>query len=144
MVPLLQNRLSCIMILSSLYIAGSLNRGRGVFTSADLAAGTIIEISPVIVLNKEERILLDQTLLHDYIFLWGRQETQCCVALGYVSIYNHDYQSNAEYQMDFDMRTIRITTVRSIKKDTEVFINYNGTWNDPKLVWFDRKSGLGK
>jgi hypothetical protein len=96
------------------------------------------------VLSKEERILLDQTLLHDYIFLWGRQATQCCVALGYVSIYNHDYQSNAEYEMDFETRNIRITTVRNIKKDTEVFINYNGTWNDPKPVWFDRKSDPGK
>jgi uncharacterized protein len=125
------------MILPSLYIADSQNRGRGVFTSDRLPAGKIIEIAPVIVLGPAERILLDQTLLHDYIFFWGENDAACCVALGYVSIYNHHYQSNAEYEMDFTARLIRIRTVRAIKKGEEIFINYNGTWNDSKPVWFD-------
>jgi SET domain-containing protein len=126
------------MILSSLYISDSINRGRGVFSSEPIAVGTVIEISPVIVLSPEERVLLDQTLLHDYIFLWGPDEKECCVGLGYLSIYNHDYHSNAEYVMDFTGRTIRITTVRDIRKREEIFINYNGTWNDPIPVWFDQ------
>jgi SET domain-containing protein len=125
------------MIMPCLFIANSLNRGRGVFTSEKITAGTIIEIAPVIIMSPEERVILDQTLLHDYIFLWGKSETQCCVALGYVSIYNHDYQSNAEYEMDFETNTIRIQTVREIRKGEEIFINYNGTWNDRTPVWFD-------
>ena len=130
------------MILPSLYIGDSPGKGRGVFTSEPLSAGRLIENSPVIVLGREEKILLDQTLLHDYIFFWGENESACCVALGYVSIYNHDYQSNAEYTMDFATSLIRITVVRPIKKGEEIFINYNGTWNDNRLVWFDKdKSG---
>ena len=125
------------MILPSLYIADSFNRGRGVFSSEDLHAGMVIEISPVIVLGKEDRVLLDRTILHDYIFIWGKDESDCCVGLGYLSIYNHNYQSNAEYEMDFASRTIKITVVREIKKGEEIFINYNGTWNDKKPVWFD-------
>src|SRR5450432_4221710 len=125
------------MILPCLYIADSFNRGRGVFSSENLVGGKLIEIAPVIVMSPEERTLLDRTLLHDYIFLWGRDETQCCVALGYVSIYNHDYQSNAEYEMDFEKNVIQIKTVRAIKKGEEIFINYNGAWNDAKPVWFD-------
>jgi hypothetical protein len=73
------------MILSSLYIQDSFNRGRGVFSSEPIAAGTIIEVSPVIVLSQAERVLLDQTLLHDYIFVWGSDEKECCIALGYLS-----------------------------------------------------------
>ena len=126
------------MILPALYIAESLNRGRGVFSSAPIPSGTVIEISPVIVLSPQERVLLDQTLLHDYIFLWGHDEQACCVALGYLSLYNHDYRSNAEYVMDFDHNQIRITTVRPVKKGEEIFINYNGTWDDSKPVWFDQ------
>jgi len=125
------------MINPCLYIDNSFNRGRGVFSLENLASDTLIEIAPVIVMSAEERVILDQTHLHDYIFLWGTDETQCCVALGYVSIYNHDYRSNAEYEMDFEMNTIRIKTVRDIKKGEEIFINYNGTWNDSTPVWFD-------
>jgi uncharacterized protein len=132
-----------MMILSCLYINESPDRGRGVFTSDRLPAGKVIEISPVIVMSREERILLDQTLLHDYIFLWGRKERECCVALGYVSVYNHDYHSNAEYEMNFSEATIRITTVRDINTGEEIFINYNGTWNDQKPVWFDIGGGRG-
>lgn len=130
------------MIMPCLFIADSENRGRGVFCSEDLAAGTIIEIAPVIVMSAKERIILDQTLLHDYIFLWGPDETQCCVALGYASIYNHDYLSNAEYEMDFETNTIRIKTIRNINKGEEIFINYNGNWNDSTPVWFDRRSNI--
>jgi hypothetical protein len=131
-----------MMIMSCLFIADSKNRGRGVFSSEDLAAGTIIETAPVIVMSAEERVILDQTLLRDYIFLWGPGETQCCVALGYASIYNHDYLSNAEYEMDFETDTIRIKTVRNINKGEEIFINYNGNWNDSTPVWFDRQSNI--
>jgi len=130
------------MINPSLYLDNSFNKGRGVFSADDLAAGTVIEIAPVIVMSAEERVILDKTLLHDYIFLWGTDETQCCVALGYVSIYNHDYQSNAEYEMDFETNTIRIKTVRDIKKGEEIFINYNGTWNDETPVWFDSEKKI--
>lgn len=130
------------MILPCLYIADSPGRGRGVFSSENINAGTVIEVSPVIVMGSADRILLDQTALHDYIFLWGKDESECCVALGYLSIYNHDYQSNAEYEMDFELSIMRITNVREIKKGEEVFINYNGNWNDSKPVWFDTESGL--
>jgi len=125
------------MIMPCLYIGDSPHRGRGVFSSEPIAPGTVIEISPVIVLSQEEQVLLDRTLLHDYIFLWGKEEKQCCVALGYLSLYNHDYLSNAEYVMEFEEQRMRITTVRKIKKGEEICINYNGTWNDPKPVWFD-------
>lgn len=93
-------------------------------------------------MDAEERILLDRTLLHDYIFLWGKNESACCVALGYLSIYNHDYQSNAEYEMDFAASVIRITTVRAVNSGEEIFINYNGNWNDARPVWFDQKKGI--
>ena len=113
--------------------------GKGVFTSDSIKADTIVEISPVIVMSKEERKLLDQTTLHDYIFEWGNDKKQCCMALGYVPIYNHSFKSNCEYEMDFDDNTIRIKTVRFIKAGEELFINYNGDWNDATRLWFDAR-----
>ncbi len=127
------------MILPALYIGPTAQMGRGVFTREELEAGTIIEISPVIVMNADDRKLIDQTLLHDYIFEWGDEVDQCCMALGYIPIYNHSYQSNCEYDMDYDEETMTIKTVRPVKAGEELFINYNGDWNNTKPVWFDVK-----
>ncbi|MFI5185518.1 MAG: SET domain-containing protein [Chitinophagales bacterium] len=127
------------MILPSIYIDSIKSMGRGVFTSGNIEEGTIVEESPVIVMTSEERKLLDQTLLHDYIFEWGEKKGQCCMALGYVPIYNHSYKSNCEYEMDFKNKLITIKTVRFIKAGEELFINYNGNWNNSKTVWFDVK-----
>lgn len=125
------------MILPCLFINPTPNKGRGVFTKEKIKANTIIEISPVIVMTGKERKLLDQTLLHDYIFEWN--EKKCCLALGYISMYNHSYTSNCEYEMDFESELIRIKTMKNIKAEEELFINYNGDWNNKKKLWFDAR-----
>jgi SET domain-containing protein len=125
------------MIQPFLTIVDTPKMGRGVFSSEKIKAGTIIEISPVIVMNAEERVLLDQTSLHDYIFMWGAELNQCCMALGYVSVYNHSPLSNCEYEMDFAAASITIKAMRDIAAGEELFINYNGNWNDPSPVWFE-------
>jgi len=127
------------MIHAELYIDRTDERGRGVFTKQPIPANTIVEISPVIVMSSEERKLLDQTLLHDYIFEWGPDSKQCCMALGYVPVYNHSYKSNCEYEMDFGNQVIKIKTIRSIGAGEELFINYNGDWNNSRRIWFDTK-----
>jgi uncharacterized protein len=127
------------MILPFLFIAPTDLMGRGVFTSEDIVAGAVIEIAPVIIMTGAERKLLDQTLLHDYIFEWGEGSGLCCMALGYVPVYNHSYTSNCEYEMDFDEEHIRIKTIRPINAGEELFINYNGSWNDISPVWFEVK-----
>jgi SET domain-containing protein len=127
------------MIHPSLYIAESSGKDRGVFTREIIPANTLIEIAPVIVMTRDERKHLDQTLLHDYIFEWGENKDQCCLALGWIAIYNHSYTSNCEYEMDYRKRVITIKTVKDIKADEELFINYNGNWDDSKQVWFETK-----
>lgn len=127
------------MILPCVYIDSTTLMGRGIFTSESIEKGIIIEESPVIVMNSEERKLLDQTQLHDYIFEWGEKKDQCCMALGYVPVYNHSYKSNCEYEMDFKNKTIIVKTMRFIKAGEELFLNYNGNWNNSKPVWFDAK-----
>jgi uncharacterized protein len=114
-------------------------RGRGVFALTDLEEGALLEIAPVIVMEKKDRPLLDQTLLHDYIFEWGGNKEQCCMALGYVPLYNHSYQSNCEYEMNFTKQTITIKTIRPVAAGEELFINYNGDWNNEKPVWFEAR-----
>lgn len=113
-------------------------KGRGMYALEAIPAGKVIETAPVIVMSASDRTFLDKTLLHDYIFEWQPNgENLCCMALGYVPIYNHSYQSNCEYFMDYESQTISIKTVKAILPAQELTINYNGDWNDDKKIWFD-------
>ena len=124
--------------MGNLYIGEAGNKGRGVFTKKPLKADTVVETSPVIVMSNDDRKLLDKTLLHDYIFEWQPDGVEmCCMALGWVPLYNHSYRSNCEYFMNYDEDTIFIKTIADIKAGEELTINYNGPWNDKKKVWFD-------
>lgn len=126
------------MILPCLFIATTSEMGRGVYTSEPLDEDIIIEVAPVVVMSAEDRIHLDKTLLHDYIFEWG-DKGEVIMALGYAPVYNHSYTSNCEYEMDYEASTISIRTVRPIAAGEELFINYNGSWDDDKPLWFDAK-----
>ena len=125
------------MIKPYLQIIQSEEKGRGVMTRERIPADTVIEVSPVVVMSAEERNHLDKTLLHDYIFEWGADKKSCCLALGYISVYNHAYESNCEYFMDYEDETIMIKTIRTIAAGEELTINYNGNWNDGRRLWFD-------
>jgi len=108
------------VIAHYLFIAETTQMGKGVFTAEKISKNTVIEIAPVVVMSGEERKLLD-------------------LALGWVSMYNHSYESNCEYDMDDDSKTITIRTVRPIMAGEELYINYNGVWNSDKKVWFDAR-----
>ncbi|MEO6252403.1 MAG: SET domain-containing protein-lysine N-methyltransferase [Ferruginibacter sp.] len=127
------------MLKPYLFVNDTTEKGRGVFTHERIPANTVIEIAPVIVLELSDREHLDRTLLHDYIFEWGKEKNKCCMALGLIPIYNHSYKSNCEYFMDFEDSSIMVKTVRVIENGEELTINYNGDWNDGKKVWFDVK-----
>jgi SET domain-containing protein len=124
------------MILPILSIIDSPSRGRGVFANAAIAAGTTIEIAPVIVLNPAERKKVEETLLYNYVFEWGEDNKSAIIALGYASIYNHSKLANCKYEMDFDYLTITIITLKAIGQGEELLINYNGEGGaDPD--WFE-------
>mgnify|MGYP000122490734 FL=1 len=125
------------MILPCLTIAPSGKKGRGVFSTADLSAGTVIEISPVIEFSSKDRKAIEGSKLHDYIFEWGPSHRKGCLALGYISLYNHSYNSNCDYEMDFDHQLMTITTVKDVKIGEELSINYNASPDDKTKVWFD-------
>jgi uncharacterized protein len=129
------------MLKPYLYVDKTDSMGRGVYTSETIAENTVVEVSPVIVMSGDDRIHLDKTALHDYIFEWGTLKDKCCMSLGLVPIYNHSYQSNCEYFMNYEEDVILVKTVRLIEKGEELTINYNGNWDDKTKIWFDAAEG---
>lgn len=121
--------------IPSLYIAPSSLGGRGVFTSEAVVEGSIIEISPVIILPAKELPIIHKTRLHDYYFLW--EHGQCAIALGYGSLYNHSESPVAEYEMDYADRSISFYCLRAIGVGEEITINYVTGGNEQGRLWFE-------
>lgn len=122
-----------ILHLPHLYVAPGPHGGRGVFTSEAIAAESIIELSPVILLSAEDRTKIHDTHLHDYYFQWDGD--RAAIALGLGSLYNHSEKANAMFTMDYDFKQIRFVAVRDIRIGEEITTNYRKGKPDMPL-WF--------
>jgi SET domain-containing protein len=118
-----------------LYYGPSDLHGRGVFCTHPLSPGDVIEICPAIVLPETEVLLLGKSRLYEYYFTWGEQQTQCAIALGYGSLYNHADTPNAQFTPDHQDDTLIIEALSEISAGTEITVDYHAG----KLVrrlWF--------
>ena len=103
-------------------------KGRGIFAEAPIAAGTVIEAAPVIVVPATECPLLDRTILHDYYFHWDGDpdgEGRGAVALGLVALCNHSRRPRARVRRNFAQGTLDLVALQTILAGEEVTIDYN-------------------
>ena len=103
-------------------------KGRGVFASAPIAAGTVIEAAPVIIVPASQLKLLDQTILHDYYFAWDGDpegEGSGAVALGLVALCNHSRRPRARVRRNLAQGTLDLVALLPIAAGDEVTIDYN-------------------
>lgn len=107
-------------------IGQTAGKGRGVFTWAHIAAGTLIEEAPVVVIPAAQIESLDRTSLGDYYFLWGPDQAEAAVLLGTCSLCNHSYQPNAVFVPNPEHMTIAFFALRDIVPGEEVTLNYHG------------------
>ncbi|GAA6006657.1 Tad3p [Rhodotorula paludigena] len=110
--------------------------GRGVFATAYIPAGEVVEISPVLVLDEKEYKgrskgeTDDGTLkgveasqLRGYVFTWGRDGSMA-VALGIGSLFNHSSSPNVTYSLDYSQYTISYRTAKPVRQGEELTIFY--------------------
>lgn len=114
-------------------------KGRGVCATANIAAGTILERAPVIVVPQSGVASLRDTPLFDYYFAWGPEGTDAAIALGIGSCFNHSYQPNAYYFRDQALLEIAFVALTPILAGEEITINYNGQPTDTAPLWFDAR-----
>lgn len=114
------------------------NAGRGVFASADIAEGEVIETCPILEVPPEDYDHLKTTTLRNYYFMWGEDEKQAVICLGYGSLYNHSYEPNATYKKDVEAKTITFIAIKAIKAGEEINVNYNyGKPDDKSTLWIE-------
>ena len=109
--------------------------GIGVFCVQDILKDDIIEICPLIILDEKDTKIIDDTFLYNYYFSWENNGSAICLGNG--SLYNHSIEPNAKYIKEFDDNKIVFVTIKDIKKGEEILVNYNGTPDCDKKVWFE-------
>nr|WP_106779495.1 SET domain-containing protein [Lysinibacillus timonensis] len=108
---------------------------RGVFATCDIKKGQLIHEAPVIAYPNEEHQHIEKTLLADYAFEYGINHT--AILLGYGMLFNHSYEPNATYEINFDNHTFDFYAYKDIKAGEEILINYNGDVDDMEQLWFN-------
>jgi len=122
--------------IHGLYIAETSDKGRGVFTTADISSKSVIEICPCIILSTIDTLSIHKTLLHDYYFLWDLETKTSAIALGFGSIYNHSDQPNADFFINKDAMDITFVALKDIPAGEEILINYISLKGTDAKLWF--------
>lgn len=125
-----------IEIKTSTLSDGEFNRG--VFAKQDIKKGTLIHEAPVIPFPNAEHEHIEKTLLADYVFEYGINHT--AILLGYGMLFNHSYEPNAEYEINFDNHTFNFYAYKDIKAGEEILINYNGDVDIDDPLWFNQEN----
>lgn len=99
----------------------SKGKGRGVFATSRIRGGEVIEISPVLLVPKNEGETLSKTFLGHYMFQTDNHK-HYVIGLGLTSMFNHDDQPNAEFFVTVDSITVK--ALRGIPIGTEVTVDY--------------------
>lgn len=104
--------------------------GWGVFAAEDIAAGTVIERAPILVLDPVDT---SNPPLNDYVFavtydkrssLYG----QLAMVLGWGSLFNHADDPNVEHRIVLETRLFEFVTVRAIPAGDQCFVSYGAEW----------------
>lgn len=117
--------------------------GRGVFALVPIAAGTLLERVPVLLIPKQQvfgdsEIAKRSTFISWYVFDWEgiTKREYVALALGYASIYNHSYKPNARVERHAP-DVLEIYARADIAAGEEIYINYLGEAGEKKSVGFD-------
>lgn len=111
--------------------------GRGVFATAHISRGEMIERAPVLVSPADEWSHVEKTILYHYSFVWGPQLEHAAIGLGYASFYNHSYTPNAVYIRQLDDLLIDFVALRDIACGEQITVNYNNDPASQEPLWFE-------
>ncbi|WP_342504867.1 SET domain-containing protein [Sporosarcina sp. FSL K6-2383] len=110
---------------------------RGVFATCDYKKGELLHEAPVISYPNDEHQYIEKTTLADYAFEYGLGRS--AILLGYGMLFNHSYEPNATYEINFKNETFDFFAHTDIKAGEEVLINYNGDVDDNDPLWFNKE-----
>ncbi len=118
---------------AALRVEDSGERGRGVFAAEPIAAGALVERSPVIIVPEEDRAAVDPSSVGYHIFMWEPDsvgddiysgEGRVAVVLGYASLVNHSEDPNCRFVRYIEGRVLDVIALRDIAAGEEITFHY--------------------
>jgi uncharacterized protein len=109
-------------------------KGRGVIATEAIAAGELVERSPVLPIAMADS---EAPVISDYAFAWGEDVPgfeagkECAIGLGYLGLYNHATPSNVRLERHYAENEMSIHALRDIAAGEELTIDYDIP------LWFD-------
>jgi uncharacterized protein len=125
--------MTMIEVKSSPVSDGEFNRG--VFATQDIPKGQLFHEAPVVPYPNEQHEYFEKTILADYVYEYGINHT--AIVLGYGMLFNHSYEPNARYEINFDEHVFDFFAYNDIKAGEEILINYNGDVDEMDPLWFN-------
>jgi uncharacterized protein len=123
--------MNVVSLTGAVRVASIAGKGRGLVALRAIAAGSLIDVAPVVPLTETDRPP-PGSVLYDYPFHWDDPPFVEAIALGIVSLANHSSQPNAAFEADYARREIRMTALRDVLPGEEVLIDYDiPLWFDP-------------
>ena len=110
---------------------------RGVFAKVVIQKGETIETCPFIEIHEDDLTNIGESILATYIYFFGKKKDRLLVALGFGSLYNHNYVPNAVYKINPKEKIIEFISIKNIKKDEEISVNYNQGNRKNAQLWFE-------
>lgn len=126
------------------YFVGKNDKGFAVFADCSILAGDLIMSCPVVALDKQQTVIVRQTLLDNYIFDWPNYNenpdslewTGSAVVLGDGSLINHSDEPNCEWNIDYLGRMMFFRALKNIRFGAEITFNYNWANKKKKRLGF--------
>lgn len=114
------------------------NAGRGVFASQDIDINEVIEVCPILEVPANDVFNLKESILVNYYFSFDEDPDLLAIVLGFGSIYNHSYSPNATYKYLSKDKILEFKSIKDIKKNEEITVNYNsGEPDNQSPLWKD-------
>lgn len=132
-----------------LYLSTVAGKGRGVFCSAAILAGEIIEIAPVMIFSEADSKKLAETLIGDYTFTGAllpadiaaragivTPDKASCFVMGLISYCNHRTVPNTVCSLESEYHTALfiLRAKQDIAPGEEICINYGLGWFTTKRL----------
>lgn len=108
-------------------------KGRGVFTTASIPAGTLLETSPVLRLSLKDAKTVEPTHVEDYVFKWDEEGFSTALVLGITSLVNHSETPSADFDLNKTDHTVTLRAMRDLVAGEEITIDYG------IALWFEAK-----